>query len=44
MKRESTRRHSDVVHYVPYSFLGRSQTGTSSTGVPFSVAVEPRTG
>ena len=32
-----------MVHYVPFSFLERSQTGTRSTGVPFSVAVEPRT-
>jgi hypothetical protein len=44
MERETTRRHSGVVHYVPSSFLERCQTGTSSTGVPFSVAVEPRTG
>ena len=43
MERETMRGHSGVVHYVPSSFLERSRTVQCSSGVPFSVAVEPHT-
>ncbi len=43
MERETMRGHSGVVPYVPSSFLERSPYRQRSSGVPFSVAVEPRT-